>query len=153
MSELNELKDYLIELGASKVGFANVNGLANEFVDLPNGISIVLKLPKETIQLVKDEEYEAYWKSFHRQIGKLTKIAHKGERYIKNLGYDAFALTMKRNECDMKKLLSILPYKTIATKSGLGWIGRSALFVTPEYGSAVALGASCSWCNINRHAP
>ena len=48
---------------------------------------------------------------------------------------------MTRNECDMKKLLSILPYKTIATKSGLGWIGRSALFVTPEYGSAVALGA------------
>ena len=40
----------------------------------------------------------------------------------------------------MKKLLSILPYKTIATKSGLGWIGRSALFVTPEYGSAVVLG-------------
>lgn len=60
MSELNELKDYLIELGASKVGFADVNGLANEFVDLPNGISLVLKLPKETIQLVKDEEYEDY---------------------------------------------------------------------------------------------
>ncbi len=92
MSELNELKDYLIELGASKVGFANVNGLANEFVDLPNGISIVLKLPKETIQLVKDEEYEAYWKSFHREIGKLTR------------------------------------YTRI-------WF------------------CSCSWCNINRHAP
>ena len=70
----------------------------------------------------------------------MTKISHKGERYIKSLGYDAFALTMKRNECDMEKLLSILPYKTIATKAGLGWIGRSALFVTPEYGSAVALG-------------
>ena len=141
MSERNNLKEYLIDLGASKVGFADVNGLASEFVDFPNGISLVLKIPKETIQLVKDEEYEKYWKSFHREIGKLTKISRKGERYIKNLGYDAFALTMKRNECDMEKLLSILPYKTIATKAGLGWIGRSALFVTPEYGSAVALGA------------
>lgn len=46
---------------------------------------------------------------------------------------------MSRNKCDMKKLLSILPYKTIATKSRLGWIGRSALFVTPDYGSAVVL--------------
>ena len=45
-----------------------------------------------------------------------------------------------RGDC-MKKLLSILPYKTIATRSGLGWIGRSSLFVTPKYGSAVALGA------------
>ena len=141
MSEMSELKDYLKKLGASKVGFADVDGLASEFIDLPNGISLVLKLPKETIQLVIDEEYEKYWKSFHKSIGQLTKISRKGERYIKGLGYDAFALTMKRNECDMEKLLSILPYKTIATKSGLGWIGRSALFVTPEYGSAVALGA------------
>ena len=140
MSEMKELKEYMIRQGASKVGFADVKGLASEFVDYPNGISLVLKIPKETIQLVKDEDYEKYWKSFHRQIGKLTKISHKGERYIKNLGYDAFALTMKRNEVDMEKLLSVLPYKTIATKSGLGWIGRSALFVTPEYGSAVALG-------------
>lgn len=141
MSEQENLKNYLMKLGASKVGFADVDGLAKQFIDLPNGISLVLKLPKETIQLVKNEEYEEYWKSFHRAIGQLTKISHKGERYIKSLGYDAFALTMKRNECDMEKLLSILPYKTIATKAGLGWIGRSALFVTPEYGSAVALGA------------
>ncbi|WP_405293608.1 hypothetical protein [Methanobrevibacter sp.] len=138
---MDEVKKYLLELGASKVGYADVEGLASEFVDLPNGISIVLKLPKKAMQFVDDEEYEAYWKCFHAQIDKLTEIALKGEEYIKNEGYDAFALTMTRNECDMKKLLSILPYKTIATKSGLGWIGRSALFITPEYGSAVALGA------------
>lgn len=140
MSEMNNIKDYLISLGASKVGFADVNGLASEFIDLPNAISIVMKIPKETIQLVKDENYEEYWASFHKQIDKLTEISLKGEEFIKNLGYEAFGLTMTRNECDMKKLLSILPYKTMATKSGLGWIGRSALFVTPEYGSAVALG-------------
>ena len=141
MSEGNDIKNYLMELGASKVGFADVNGLASEFVDLPNGISLVLKLPKKAMYLVKEEEYEEYWKCFHSQIDVMTEIALKGEKYIKNLGYDAFALTMNRNECDMKKLLSILPYKTIATKSGLGWIGRSALFVTQEYGSAVVLGA------------
>ena len=138
---MDELKKYLLNLGASKVGYADVKGLASEFVDLPNGISLVLKIPKETIQLVIDEDYEDYWKSFHEQIAILTDIALNGEEYIKKLGYNAFALTMTRNECDMEKLLSILPYKTIATKSGLGWIGRSALFVTPEYGSAVALGA------------
>lgn len=138
---MDELKEYLLNLGASKVGYADVKGLASEFVDLPNGISLVLKIPKETIQLVIDEDYEDYWKSFHEQIAILTDIALNGEEYIKKLGYNAFALTMTRNECDMEKLLSILPYKTIATKSGLGWIGRSALFVTPEYGSAVALGA------------
>lgn len=141
MSELTNLQEYLKKLGVSKVGFADVNGIASDFVDLPNGISLVLKMPKEAMQLVKNEDYKAYWKCFHGKVGELTEIALKGEEHIKNLGYDAFALTMTRNECDMEKLLSILPYKTIATKSGLGWIGRSALFVTPEYGSAVVLGA------------
>lgn len=141
MSEVSNVKNYLLELGASKVGFADVNGLAKQFIDLPNGISLVLKLPKKAMYLVKEEEYETYWKCFHSQIDAMTEIALKGEEHIKNLGYEAFALTMNRNECDMEKLLSILPYKTIATKSGLGWIGRSALFVTPEYGSAVVLGA------------
>lgn len=141
MSKNNDIKNYLIKMGVSKVGFADVDGLASEFVDLPNGISLVLKLPKEAMYLIKEEEYKEYWKCFHSQIDKLTEIALEGEKHIKNLGYDAFALTMTRNECDMEKLLSILPYKTIATKSGLGWIGRSALFVTPEYGSAIVLGA------------
>lgn len=140
MSEGNNLKEYLTEIGASKVGFADVDGLASEFTDLPNGISIVLKIPKRAMKYVEEEDYESYWSCFHSQIDKLTEISLKGEKYIKNLGYNAFALTMDRNECNMKKLLSILPYKTIATKSGMGWIGRSALFVTPEYGSAVALG-------------
>lgn len=140
MSEHTNVQDYLKSLGADKVGFADVDGLASKLIDLPNGISLVLKLPKKAMHLVKDEDYEEYWKCFHTKVAELSEIALKGEAYIKSQGYDAFALTMTRNECDMKKLLSILPYKTIATKSGLGWIGRSALFVTPEYGSAVVLG-------------
>ena len=137
---MENLKSYLKNLGVSKVGYADVNGLAKDFIDLPNGISLVLKLSPEIINYVITEDYEKYWKAFHSQIDVMTEIAFKGEKYIKNQGYNAFALTMTRNECDMEKLLSILPYKTIATKSGLGWIGRSALFVTPEYGSAVVLG-------------
>lgn len=136
---MDNLKKYLLELGISKVGYANVHGLANEFIDLPNGISLVLKLPVEIIEYVNTEDYTSYWSEFHKKVDELKEMALKGEEYIKSKGYNAFALTMDRNECDMEKLLSILPYKTIATKSGMGWIGRSALFVTPEYGSAVIL--------------
>ncbi len=136
---MDGLKKYLLSQGASKVGYADVEGLANEFIDLPNGISLVLKLPKTAIEYVNNDEFEDYWKCFHAKVAELKEIALKGEEYIKSKGYNAFALTMERNECDMEKLLSILPYKTIATKSGMGWIGRSALLVTPEYGSAITL--------------
>lgn len=33
-----------------------------------------------------------------------------------------------------------LPHKTIATLSGIGWIGKNNMLVTPEYGSALCLG-------------
>ena len=131
------LKDYLIGEGISKVGFTKVN--LSEFPSLDYGIALVLKLPRQAIQLLLDDDFMRYWKIFHNQIDILTDIALKAESLIKDNGYDAFALTMQRNECDMEKLLSKLPYKTLATTSGLGWIGRSALFVCEEYGSAVAL--------------
>ena len=137
MFDGDELKKYLINEGISKVGYAQVN--VEDFPNLNYGISLVLKLPKDAIQALLDDEFEKYWKIFHRQIDKLTGISLKTEQLIKDNGYDAFGLTMQRNECDMEKLLSKLPYKTLATSSGLGWIGRSALFVCEEYGSAVAL--------------
>lgn len=33
-----------------------------------------------------------------------------------------------------------LPHKTIATLSGIGWIGKNNMLVTPEYGSTLCLG-------------
>lgn len=133
------LKNYLISEGVSKVGYCKVN--CDDFPSLGYGIALVLKLPKEAIQALLDDEFRKYWNIFHEQINILTKTALNTEKLIKDNGYDAFALTMQRNECDMEKLLSKLPYKTLATTSGLGWVGRSALFVCEEYGSAVALSA------------
>lgn len=131
------LKQFLIDEGISKVGYTRVN--VDDFPSLSYGIALVLKLPREAIQTLLDDEFKNYWKIFHAQIDTLTDIAFKAEKLINDNGYDAFALTMQRNECDMEKLLSKLPYKTLATTSGLGWVGRSALFVCEEYGSAVAL--------------
>ena len=139
MLDGDSLKDHLIKEGISKVGYTNVN--VDEFSNLNYGISLVLRLPKEAIEALLNDEFKKYWKIFHQQIDTLTEIALNTEKLIKDNGYDAFALTMQRNECDMEKLLSKLPYKTLATSSGLGWVGRSALFVCEEYGSAVALSA------------
>jgi len=34
---------------------------------------------------------------------------------------------------------SSMPQKTIATRAGLGWIGKTALLITPQFGSAIRL--------------
>ncbi len=131
------LKNYLISEGVSKVGYTSVD--VEDFPNMNNAIALVLKLPKKAIEALLNDEFKRYWNIFHEELKRLTEISLKAEQLIKDNGYDAFALTMNRNECDMEKLLSKIPYKTLATTSGLGWIGRSALFVCEEYGSAVVL--------------
>ena len=137
MFDGDALKDYLIKRGVSKVGYTKI--AVSEFPDYDYGISLLLKLPKDCIQAIIDEEYEYYWTQFHSQVDRLKEIVLDAEKLIQDNSYNAFALTLERNGCDMEKLLSKLPYKTLATSSGLGWIGRSALFVCEEYGSAVVL--------------
>jgi epoxyqueuosine reductase QueG len=40
-------------------------------------------------------------------------------------------------EEDQSHLTAKLPHKTVATRAGLGWIGKSALLITRQYGPAV----------------
>ena len=42
-----------------------------------------------------------------------------------------------------------LPHKTIATLSGIDWIGKNNLLVTPEYGSALCLGVVLTDAPLN----
>jgi epoxyqueuosine reductase len=47
----------------------------------------------------------------------------------------------------------IFPSKTAATRSGLGWVGKTALLVTREFGSAVRLGTVFTDLLLSPRAP
>ncbi|MGQ9629003.1 MAG: 4Fe-4S double cluster binding domain-containing protein [bacterium] len=47
--------------------------------------------------------------------------------------------TLEEGEVDPRFLAAPFPHKTAATRSGLGWIGKSALLITPQYGPRVRL--------------
>ena len=71
---------------------------------------------------------------------RLDALGMKCEEYLIENGYEAYAQTKKRLGTDFGENNSFeLPHKTIATRAGLGWIGKSALFTTLKYGSALRL--------------
>lgn len=47
----------------------------------------------------------------------------------------------------------MLPHKTVATRAGLGWIGKNALLVTREFGSAVRISSVLTNAKLDTGTP
>ena len=69
---------------------------------------------------------------------RLHKIALLTADLLIKRGYKAHARTPMTVVSD-EMLSTPLPHKTVGTLAGLGWIGKCALFVTEEVGSALRL--------------
>ena len=131
-----ELKDYLIKNGASQVGFSDLSGVSIN--NMKSGVSILLSIPKDVIRSIYDGPNIEYYNQYNTLNNKLDHLAELGAQFIRARGYEAVAqATYYVKEFGNYK--TKLPHKTVATLAGLGWIGRSALFVTKKYGSAIRL--------------
>ena len=129
-----ELKNYLLMKGANKVGFADIANITPK-KGLNNGVVFYLIYPREIIANMENAPTPDYLHELIRLNSKLDEIGMLCEEFLIDKGYRAYAQTKQRwiNESNL------LPHKTIATRANLGWIGKSALFITTEYGSALRL--------------
>lgn len=171
-----DLKHQLIHKGASLVGFGNIQSLYHnidsdksqtKIPEYPIGISIALAIPKEVIKGITLKPTIEYYNEYNSLNKRLDALAEFCEQYLIESGYKAFAQTIEKTTYH-GVFETIMPHKTIAVRSGIGWIGKSALLVTPEYGSAVRLTSvltdapliteqiiyttRCSNCNICKNA-
>lgn len=131
-----ELRGFLMENGASLVGFADLSDL--DECDFSNGISIAIKLPKHIIREIGDGPTREYFDMYHEVNSQLDDLGQICENYIQSHGYRAAALTTG-NVTTYGNYRSKIPHKTVAAYAGLGWIGKCALLITKEYGAAVRL--------------
>ena len=141
MSLSLKLKKFLLKQGACEVGYADITNFTPK-PGLTSGVVFYITYPKEIIRNMENAPTQEYVDELVSLNSRLDALGMKCEEFLIDEGYDAYAQTKKRLGTDFGEFNSFeLPHKTIATRAGLGWIGRSALFVTPEYGSAVALSA------------
>ncbi|MCL2885006.1 MAG: hypothetical protein FWF49_05940, partial [Oscillospiraceae bacterium] len=97
-----------------------------------------------------------YFDAYNRINEQLDALVTLGAEVLQQKGFTAVAQTRAQVEQENLGVLAeaktqecrhtlshnswaALPHKTVATRAGLGWIGKCALLVTETYGSAVRL--------------
>lgn len=134
-----ELKQYLISQGAHEVGFADITNFTPK-KSLNNGVVFYIPYPKEIIKHMQNAPTKEYVKELVSLNSRLDELGMKCEEFLINKGYRAYAQTKARLGHDFGEFNSFeLPHKTVATRAGIGWIGKSALLITEKYGCALRL--------------
>lgn len=133
------LRQLLTEAGASLVGFAGLSCLNLKTTDeFPFGICFCLRYEDSA---VNDLPNDNNWLRMRARLQDRAKDIYSGAReYIRSQGYRYGTITSNIPSDELSGLREELPQKTLATLSSLGWIGRSTLLVTPEYGPRVRIG-------------
>ena len=153
MNLSQNLKRFLLKNGASEVGFADIKNFT-PMSELDKGVIFYIVYPKEIIRYMQNAPTPEYIKELVSINARLDGLGMKCEEFLIDRGYEAYAQTKKRLGTDFGEHNSFeLPHKTIATRAGLGWIGKSALFTTSKYGSALRLSSVLTNAPLNLGTP
>lgn len=130
---MNDLQKELFEVlkskGAELVGVGDIEGLFD--TDMKYGVCVVMHLPVEMVEVLRDhptDETQATYAAFRPHIEEVIKA---GADFLREKGYNVIT-----------GMLGDKPifHKTVATRAGIGWVGKNNIVVTKEFGSAIRLG-------------
>lgn len=136
-----KLKENLISLGADLVGFSKLeNSPIKGQPNLTYAVTVAVKISDAVLKTIDLRPTQEYFHEYRSANALLDRITFLGSRFIENLGYNAFPIAASQSTSDDKSSYrAIFSHKTGATLSGLGFIGKSGLFISSKYGSKVRL--------------
>ncbi len=105
---------------------------------LPTAISFALGMRPASLEGLERGPTDAEVREYRRVNDELIEIGEACVAFLRAHGYEGERVD--DDAPDGPTDPDIFASKTAATQAGLGWIGKTALLVTPEYGSSVRLG-------------
>lgn len=134
------LKEELLCHGADLVGCGDLSEMPpDKRFSMPVGISVAVKYTKDVIKGIYEMPTKEYYDYYNLLNKKLDRLVSLGADALKMFGYKAIAQTTDFVVESDADYTTMLPHKTVATRAGLGWIGKNALLITKQYGSMVRL--------------
>lgn len=135
-----EIKEYLLNRGAALVGVAALDTLSSSPESgMSRAISVAVALSPSVIGENRLGPTAHFYSHYKRIMNtELPALAESCCGWLMARGYRSVVLPTSGG-ADPDTLRTPLSHKMIATKGGLGWIGKNGLLVTKDYGSAVML--------------
>ncbi|MCX6251197.1 MAG: hypothetical protein NTX61_10655 [Bacteroidetes bacterium] len=140
------IKNVLVPFSDFIYGFADMSGLlGDEFKVFPYGISIGKRLDDAIVIAVESgptPEYYALYRSINEELKDLTEqiCVELRKKQIRCLNIIPTVSTEILESADYIKTLRYkVSHKMVATRAGLGWIGKTDLFISAEFGPRIRL--------------
>lgn len=130
-----KIKEFLLENGAGAVGFCELDK-PNQF-NLPYAISFVVPLSKAVTDEIDKMPTHTYFHHYRSVNTLIDNLSLRTGIMLSKEGYDYAAIPASQS---VNGLQGVFSHKYAACLSGLGFVGRSALFISEKFGPTVRLG-------------
>ena len=142
------MKEFSLSRGADLVGVADL-GPANAFIQshgpswigrFPRAVSIGMRLNDTIVDQHSPDDprrESLYWHHVYNVVTPaLDFLAYDVARHLADLGFQAFPVPGS-TPYDFGKLMGLFSHKLAAHLAGLGWIGKSCMLLTEQFGPRV----------------
>ncbi len=130
-----KIKDFLIENGAGQVGFCKLE--ETNCFDMPYAVSFTVPLSKAIVDGICEAPTHTYFHHYRSVNALIDSLALRAGRMLAREGFNYVPIPASQS---VNGLQGIFSHKYAAYLSGLGFVGRSGLFVSSENGPRVRLG-------------
>ena len=142
MIDFQQLEQELYHEGVAAVGYADVTeALPERYRDFPRAVILVWRLCDGVFDEVEQRHMPtfSYFQHYRAVNATLDRLTLRIAALLERDGYRAMPVAASQSVHDNGPYAGIFPHKTAAVRAGLGWIGKSALFVSPDFGPRVRL--------------
>ena len=135
MDIVNELKDQLLSWGAYDVGFFN-----DDFKNYKNGISFYVKLSSDILKEIDNAPTYTYFHHYRTVNAFIDRLGLQAGIFLDKHGYSYYQIPASQTVNGHDSYEGEYSHKKGAVLSGLGYVGKSGLFISEKHGSMLRLG-------------